>query len=824
MPVPEQTPVSTFTGNGVTTDFSFAWGAGAAAHVAVEVDGAELAQGVGYTVTAIDGNNGTVQITPAPASGAQIIVFRSTPLERTTDYQEAGPFLAKTIDEDVDGTWRALQDVRRDVGRAPLLRKSSQHVGKVTLPEPVASKIIGWNEDADDLELFDWESPAYFAAQRSAAESAASSANSSAIASAASASYAAEMRAIVGSLVAATTPTVVRFSGDGAQKDFTLPVTPGAEENTQVYVAGVYQQKDTYAVTGSTLSLSAAPASGTNNIEVVIGPSMQLVIASALGVMFTQAGTGAVARTAQAKLRETVSVQDFGAAGDGVSDDTAAVAAALNSGAKRVLGAPGKTYLLRKTGVFQLNGVDQPYCVLIPAGVTLDANGAAFKLADSQNAALFAANGVDGPGLVNANIDGNQSQQTAPSAGSMPCVHFYNCTKPRVENVTVSSAREYAGRFLACSRGTFSDLRCFDSYGDGWSFGVDGGYAGQVTYSRIDKVYAENCLGTYPGLEGNPAIFTVQHCTVGAVVAKDCAAGIKIQDSSLSSSFGQLVFDGANNGTSNSGIKVQGNSGAGVYPRGISIDSAVASNCYGEGLYVMDCFDIAIGRYVGRDNGRVSSSRDVRIDGDRVSIGSILSYAPTAGAGYAVVVTGAGRYSIGEIKAHNANRVFQVTGAANVEVGSIRSSDDQGVPTLTRVVDVSNTAARVHIRSVATDVPPSTAQSRLAAAIVDGLLIDRFTQSTDPTEGIVTLTAGTTTSVANANVFRVYVGGSSYLQPIIGLVPANAAAAALAACRVSATVDFNVGTGFTITHSTAAGTEKFVWKVLGWKILSAAFA
>lgn len=56
--------------------------------------------------------------------------------------------------------------------------------------------------------------------------------------------------------------------------------------------------------------------------------------ASRIGTI--QTGTGAVARTVEGKLRETVSVKDFGAVGDGVADDSAAIQLALNSGAKTV--------------------------------------------------------------------------------------------------------------------------------------------------------------------------------------------------------------------------------------------------------------------------------------------------------------------------------------------------------------------------------------------------------------------------------------------------------------------------------------------------------
>jgi microcystin-dependent protein len=66
-----------------------------------------------------------------------------------------------------------------------------------------------------------------------------------------------------------TNVAVDQFSGNGSTVAFTLSGDAGSENNTQVFVSGVYQEKDTYSLSGTTLTFSAAPPTGTGNIEVV---------------------------------------------------------------------------------------------------------------------------------------------------------------------------------------------------------------------------------------------------------------------------------------------------------------------------------------------------------------------------------------------------------------------------------------------------------------------------------------------------------------------------------------------------------------------------
>lgn len=63
------------------------------------------------------------------------------------------------------------------------------------------------------------------------------------------------------------TAIIANFTGTGSQVNFTLATAPAGENATNVYVNGVYQQKNTYSIAGAVLTFSQAPPY-TSTIEV----------------------------------------------------------------------------------------------------------------------------------------------------------------------------------------------------------------------------------------------------------------------------------------------------------------------------------------------------------------------------------------------------------------------------------------------------------------------------------------------------------------------------------------------------------------------------
>lgn len=127
---------------------------------------------------------------------------------------------------------------------------------------------------------------------------------------------------------------------------------------------------------------------------------------------FIQSGAGAVATTVQAKLRESVSVKDFGAVGDGVTDDTAAIVAAKAYAISRLpfaLVFPAGTYKYSSLGNLAYSGLsivgenDSAILKCTASGVALTVDAFAAGLTGNDATAPF----VQNMNILGITIEGN---------------------------------------------------------------------------------------------------------------------------------------------------------------------------------------------------------------------------------------------------------------------------------------------------------------------------------------------------------------------------------------------------------------------------------
>ena len=154
-----------------------------------------------------------------------------------------------------------------------------------------------------------------------------------------------------------TTETEVQTATAG-QTVFTLTTmsyAPGTGSLT-VYVDGVNQYEgDSYLETNSTTVTFTAGLHVGAQVKFTTAVQTTGNATDASVVTYTAPYTGAVQYTVEDKLAQTVSVKDFGAVGDGVTDDTAAIQAAIDSGARSIY-LPQGTYLVSDTLRQDTNG------------------------------------------------------------------------------------------------------------------------------------------------------------------------------------------------------------------------------------------------------------------------------------------------------------------------------------------------------------------------------------------------------------------------------------------------------------------------------------
>jgi hypothetical protein len=111
-----------------------------------------------------------------------------------------------------------------------------------------------------------------------------------------------------------------------------------------------------------------------------------------LGGGFTQSGTGAIQRTVENKLKDTVSVKDFGAVGDGVADDTAAIQAAITASIR--VHIPAGTYKITSTLTVNNTHISGAGVFYSSPYGTSDLSGTVIRPVGMQNQAAFFLDGV----------------------------------------------------------------------------------------------------------------------------------------------------------------------------------------------------------------------------------------------------------------------------------------------------------------------------------------------------------------------------------------------------------------------------------------------
>lgn len=141
-------------------------------------------------------------------------------------------------------------------------------------------------------------------------------------------------------------------------------------------------------------------------------------------VRYLHGAVGSVLRTIEAKLREQASVMDFGAVGDGVTDDTAAIQKAIDALPQK----GGRVLFPRPASYYKFSRID----VLNKSNVTLQAEtefSGSYNLTD-YGVTLVSTNAA-GPGLYFSNGVGN-AVKGLQIRGAGVAVQFDSCLGFRV--------------------------------------------------------------------------------------------------------------------------------------------------------------------------------------------------------------------------------------------------------------------------------------------------------------------------------------------------------------------------------------------------------
>jgi len=309
-----------FTGNGSQTAFPFSFKVFTKNDIAVtraNTSGVEtvLVLDSDYTVT-LNANQdsspgGTVTLASGLTLNFKLSITGAMGYSQNTDLPTGGAYNAQNVEDALDRVVILTQQLEEQSARA--------------LQVPVTSSLT-----SDELIAELASGAASATAAASAASASASSASTSATAAAASASTA---QSYVGNIIQNPILGDDVFSGNGATTAFTLSrnMSTGNETALLVTSSGVTQAPTAaYSVSGTTLTFTSAPPSGTSNIRVRYIGAMAVNAASAQ-TSATNAASSASAAATSASSASTSASNASTSATNAASSATAAAGSASSA-------------------------------------------------------------------------------------------------------------------------------------------------------------------------------------------------------------------------------------------------------------------------------------------------------------------------------------------------------------------------------------------------------------------------------------------------------------------------------------------------------------
>ena len=106
--------------------------------VAVLQNGIVISEGTNYTVSGVGNDGGgNITLTVGATAGDVITIYRDMALERETDYQNSGDFLASEVNNDFDRLWLAAQ--QNDEGNSRAITKPITDSSSISMELPGAA-------------------------------------------------------------------------------------------------------------------------------------------------------------------------------------------------------------------------------------------------------------------------------------------------------------------------------------------------------------------------------------------------------------------------------------------------------------------------------------------------------------------------------------------------------------------------------------------------------------------------------------------------------------------------------------------------------------